>query len=182
MIKPSSQFSSRSCCANPLNDIEITEQEVFTALYNLNPDKASGFDSIGQKILKSCCHGLYQILHHIFCVSLQTCSIPTEWKLHCIVPIFKSGDKCSVSNYRPISLLSSISKVLETLVYDKLYNFLCSKISSHQFGFLRNHSSIQQLLCFIHEVTTALDSSPWLMLYTWISRKLLSMTESPTVV
>ncbi len=48
--------------------------------------------------------------------------------------------------------------MLETLVYDKLYNFLCSKISSHHFGFLRNHSSVQQLLCFIHEVTTALDS------------------------
>ncbi len=144
--------------ANQLNDIEITEQEVLTALFNLNPDKASGLDSIGPKILKSCCQGLYQVLHHIFCISLHTCLIPSEWKLHCIVPIFKSGDKCSVSNYRPISLLSSISKVLEKLVYDKFYNYLCCKISNLQFGFLRNHSSVQQLLCFLHEVTTALDS------------------------
>ncbi len=153
-----SQLLSSSPCANLFNDIQVTEQEVLTALCNLNPDKASGLDSIGPKILKNCCQGLYKVLHHIFCISLHTCSIPSEWKLHCIVPIYKTGDKCSVSNYRPISLLSSVSKVLEKLVYDKLYNYLCCKISNLQFGFLRNHSSVQQLLCFIHEVTTALDS------------------------
>ncbi len=91
-----SQFSSRSCCANPLNDIQITEQELFSALYNLNPDKPSGFDSIGPKMIKYCCHGLYKVLHYILCVLLQTCSIPTEWKLHCIVLSLKLWENQSI--------------------------------------------------------------------------------------
>ena len=89
---------------NFLNEIQITDQDIFTALSNLNPCKASGIDSIGPKLLKACSYGLYEV-HHLFSLSLNSGKIPNEWKLHCIVPIFKSGDKCSIANYRPISLL-----------------------------------------------------------------------------
>ena len=153
-----SRISQISPCSSSLVDIHITEQEVFTALSNLDPSKASGLDCIGPKILRTCCYGLYEVLTHLFSLSLVSCTIPQEWKIHCIVPVFKSGDKCSISNYRPISLLSSVSKVLERLIYDKLFEFLGSKISRNQFGFLKNHSSIQQLLCFLNSVSSALDS------------------------
>ena len=143
---------------NFLNEIQITGQDVFTALSNLNPCKASGIDSIGPKVLKSCSYGLYEVLHHLFSLSLKSGKIPTEWKVHCIVPVYKSGDKCSIANYRPISLLCSVSKVLERLVYDKLFAFLENKISINQFGFLRNHSCVQQLLCFLHNISKALDN------------------------
>ena len=64
----------------------------------------------------------------------------------------KSGDRSSISNYRPISLLCSISKVLERLVYDKVFEFVGQSISCFQFGFLRNHSCLQQLLLFLNNV------------------------------
>ena len=86
---------------------------------------------------------------------LWYCEVPREWKLHCIVPIFKTGDKSSVTNYRPISLLCCISKVLERLIYDKVFDFISGSmayISHFQFGFLRNHSCLQQLLVFLHNI------------------------------
>ncbi len=72
----------------------------------------------------------------LFTMCLWYCQIPCEWKLHCIVPIFKSGDKSLIKNYRTISLLCCISKVLERLIYDKLFH-LSNSISRFQFGFLK---------------------------------------------
>ena len=56
---------------------------------------------------------------------------------HIIIPVFKSGEKNLVSNYRPISLLCNVSKVLEKLVYDKIINFITESISLVQFGVLK---------------------------------------------
>ena len=74
--------------------------------------------------------------------------VPTEWKLHAITPVFKSGDKSNIKKYHPISLLSNISKALERLVYNKVLDYYSSSISHYQFGFCKNKSSLQQLLHF----------------------------------
>ena len=76
-------------------------------------------------------------------------------RTHLIKPIFKTGDRCSVRNYRPISLLSVVSKVLEKLVYNNIVNFLTNSISVSQFGFLRGRSSLQQLLVFFNIVLSS---------------------------
>ncbi len=69
----------------------------------------------------------------------------------------KSGDKCNITNYRPISLLCSISKVLQRLVYDKIYEFVYNSISTFQFGFLKSHSCLQQLLIFIRKIYSSFN-------------------------
>ena len=61
--------------------------------------------------------------------------------MHRITPIFKAGDRMSVKNYRPISLLCNVSKVLERLIFDKVSPFVTRQITMSQFGFLHNHSS-----------------------------------------
>jgi len=94
--------------------------EVYDALVILDPTKAPGIDLISPKILWTCASILCQPLHHLFTMSLQHACIPSSWKIHKIVPIFKAGDKISVKNYRPISLLSSPSKVSERLVFNKV--------------------------------------------------------------
>jgi len=119
---------------------------------------ACGSDGVGPKVLRSCALALFPVIHHLFSVSLSHCTIPREWKRHCIVPIYKAGDKSSVSNYRPISLLSSMSKVLERLVYDKVFEFVNRSITPVQFSFLRNHSCLQQLLTFMHIVVNSISS------------------------
>ena len=64
--------------------------------------------------------------------------------------IFKSGDKYSVRNYRPISLLSVVSKVLERLVYNGMVDFITNSISTYQYGLLRGRSTLQQT-CFLQQ-------------------------------
>ena len=73
---------------------------------------------------------------HLFQQCFVQSYLPQEWRTHCVVPIYKSGDKTLVSNYRPVSLLCSISKVLEKIVFKVTYNFLVKTFSQHQFGFL----------------------------------------------
>ena len=75
-------------------------------------------------------------------------NIPEEWRTHLITPILKSGDKSKVNNYRPISLLCSVSKVLEKIIYDKIISFVVDHINPAQFGFLQHHSTLHQLLTF----------------------------------
>ena len=105
-----------------------------------------GSDSIGPRLL------LYEPLCHLFSLSISLQSLPADWKIHLITPIHKAGDRSLVSNYRPISLLCIISKVLERILYNRLIEFLSSSISSRQFGFLKNRSTIHQLLTFLNEV------------------------------
>ena len=118
----------------------------------IDPLKATGVDGIGPRILKSCSCALSEPLFHLFQVSLLSAQLPSEWTIHRISPIFKSGERSLVSNYRPVSLLCSVSKVLESLVYDKVVDFLSDSISLSQFGFQRGKSTLQQLLVFLHTV------------------------------
>ena len=105
-----------------------------------------------------CATPLCTPLCHLFCVSTQSAHIPLEWRIHKIRPIFKAGDKSSVTNYRPISLLSSTSKVLERIIYEKVIDFLEPQFSSSQFGFLKGRSSLQQLLVFLADIWDNLDN------------------------
>ena len=79
-----------------------------------------------------------------------------------MTPIFKSGDKSHVKNYRPISLLCIVSKVLEHLIYNKVSKFITDNniLCLHQFGFCQQHSTTQQLLIFLTNVHHALNNSP----------------------
>ena len=93
-----------------LVSINIFEEEVFEALNSLDPDKSSGIDTIGPRVLKKCAHSLCGSLHHLFVTSLSKHTIPLDWRTHVITPVHKSGDKSLVNNYRPISLLSNNQK------------------------------------------------------------------------
>ena len=88
----------------------------------------------------------------MFTISLRYSIVPTGWKVHKIVPVFKAGNPSSVKNYRPISLLSSISKVLERLVFNKIISHVNTSISPLQFGFIEKSSTLQQMLLFIDSI------------------------------
>ena len=60
---------------------------------------------------------LYSPLYHLFTLSLNKHTIPLEWCTHTIIPVFKSGDRVSVTNYSPILLMCNTSKVIEKLSY-----------------------------------------------------------------
>ena len=123
----------------------MSHDEVFQVLCSLNTNKASGSD-------KNCASSLTYPLHHLFSLSLQTSVIPSEWKYHTIIPIFKADDKSNVKNYRPISLLSNISKVLERIVYNRTLQITTNFITHTQFGFCKSKSTLQQLLLYFNDL------------------------------
>ena len=105
-----------------------------------------GPDGIPPIILSKCASVLYRPLHYLFCLTVKYGYLPNEWKIHKIIPIFKSGNHALVKDYRPISLLSTTSKVQ---IFNKTVSHISSMINPAQFGFLKNRSTTQQLILFL---------------------------------
>ena len=147
VFTPNSSPQKSIHTVNDMDDsISFEEEDVSQYLSLLDPAKAMGIDNIPNSVLKHCSRSLCSPIYHLFQQCVKQGYLPNEWRLHKIIPIYKSADKSSVKNYRPISLLCCISKVLESLVYDRIYDNISSHISTNQFGFLRQRSSVQQLL------------------------------------
>ena len=83
-----------------------------------------------------------------------------EWKKAWVLPIYKSGNRYNCENYRPISILPIISKILERCVFNQLYNFLNenSLLSKHQFGFRPKSSTLTALIQMCDEFYQNLDN------------------------
>ncbi|CAC5417767.1 unnamed protein product [Mytilus coruscus] len=91
-----------------LDNIIITQEEVYDQLLLLGVSKATGPDSISPRFLKYAARELSYPLALLFNKSLQLCIYPYDWKIANVIPVFKSGSQEILSNYRPISLLSII--------------------------------------------------------------------------
>ena len=110
-------------------------------------------------------------LAHIFSLSLKLGIFPRLWKIIDVVALHKKKSKSDPSNYRPISLLSIMSKVLEHLINDKMKVFLGPKLNAHQFGFRRGHTTTDLLVNMSQSWVNALhdrqaqEGSAWLRPY-----------------
>ena len=125
------------------------EQEVENIIKLLKPKTSAGQDNISPKILKKLYHGLVNPCVHIINLSLSTGIVPDAMKLAKVIPIFKrSGSDEIMKNYRPVSLLPVLSKVLERIVYNRLFHyFMKHKIfSASQYGFQPNLSTEHAIL------------------------------------
>ena len=114
---------------NPTEIINITR--------SLNNSKSHGHDRISVSFLKEIIHPLANPLSHIFNKSLSQGVFPDLFKIAKINPIFKKDNPHEIRNYRPISLLPSISKIFEKIVYNRLYEFINKHnlLTSNQYGF-----------------------------------------------
>ena len=99
-------------------------------------------------------------LRHICNTSLSQGVFPDEMKIARIIPLFKSGDKQNVSNYRPISLLPQFSKILEKIFNNRLMNFLNSNnlLYLRQYGFRKNMSTSMAIMELVENITNAMDN------------------------
>ena len=148
-------------CDEMLNEIHTNHNEVEKILRSLNSNKATGPDGIPNKILKDCAKSLSFPLADLFNKSLSLGRFPGNWKKVHVHPIPKSGDKQSKSNYRPISLLSCISKVLERIVYNRLYNHCKNHglLNPRNSGFKPCDSATNRLIELVHNIHKGLDDS-----------------------
>ena len=126
----------------------VSVGKVVKLLKGLSNCKAAGLDKISGKILKVAANTIAPSLTHIFNHGLISNCFPYEWKMARLVPIHKKGPRNLTENYRPISILPAISKIMERIMYDQIYQYLSdnSLLSEHQFGFRKFHSTASALL------------------------------------
>jgi hypothetical protein len=131
-----------------LDNISATTKDVKDLLSILNVTKAYGPDNIGPKLLKEAAPSITASLVKLFNLSLSKGIFPSSWKLANVVPIYKKAEEFFAMNYRPISLLSTIAKVFERVVFKYLFNYFRDNfmISIWQSGFLPGTSTVTQLI------------------------------------
>ena len=142
-----------------LSDIQLIVPEVLQNLLSLDISKSAGPDGIPARLLRECAVQIAPSLTDLYNLSLSSGKIPTEWKTANVTPVFKKDSKNSVSNYRPISLLPIVSKVLEKCILKKVFNHFEKYLSDFQFGFIKGRSCVSQLLSVFHEIGSLLDTN-----------------------
>ena len=137
----------------------ILEYEINDIISNLKNSTSKGHDNLPISLLKSCNLELSSILTHLTNESLSSGVFPDTLKIAKVIPVFKSGDNRSITNYRPISVLSNISKIFEKLVCTRLNKFLVDKqlLHDNQFGFRPKLSTCLALLQLVDELRRSID-------------------------
>ena len=158
---PVSFFSCQSL--NPdecLTDIEITEQIIINSIQELSSTSAAGPDGVPSSLLLKCAAELAPALKVMFSQSLTHGFIPPSLKRAAITPVFKSGTKTSPSNYRPISLSSTIIKVFERIIRKQVVAFMNRQchLNNTQHGFRSGRSCLSALLDVFDDLMHMLSS------------------------
>ena len=126
-----------------LSSLQYESSDVLRGIARLRLNTATGPEEVSATLLKCCAPVIVDHLANIFNTSLKSGTVPDEWKVSRITPIFKKGDASLVSNYRPISLLSLVGQLLERVVHSALLDHIIKEsiISDSQFGFRPNSST-----------------------------------------
>ena len=135
---------------------EITIDEINLIIKNINIKKSCGEDTITNKLIKLLKPSLSPILHDLYNLSFKHGYIPQNWKNITTIMIPKPGkNRHDIKNYRPISLINCLEKILEKIITDKLLSFVNSKniINKEQSGFQKYKSTNDQLFQLTQSIT-----------------------------
>lgn len=158
-----SVFSSNSpvdstCDKSKNSDVIVIERKgVLELIKNLKASKAPGPDKIQKRDL-ILVPEITDILTSIFQYSMDTATLPTQWKLANVVPVHKSGGKVLPGNYRPVSLTSNVCKMLEHIVLHYFNQHLENILCTNQHGFRRGASCNTQLITALHQILQLVDN------------------------
>lgn len=138
----------------------ITAEQVSIFIRSLDPTKATGLDGIGPKIIKMGSDCLSPIIAGLINKSIDSEKFPNQMKCAKVFPIYKGGHKSDPSNYRPISILPSFSKIFEKHINGHLMNYLnkYKLIHETQSGFRRRHSCQTALVKLIDKWISCIDN------------------------
>lgn len=130
----------------------IDSSKVLNLLKKVDKAKATGYDQIS-RILKNSSPYMYQSLSDLFNLSIETGAFPDEFKFAKVCPIYKSGKQREASNYRPISIIPTVARVFERLIYEQFYLNLTTfnLINPRQSGFRSLHFTATALLDLTNE-------------------------------
>ena len=145
---------------NEVCNFVVTNKDIAREIDVLKAGKAPGPDNISTTFLKNMKVCLLEPLNMIFNSSLSKCQVPKDWKNAKVVPIHKKGSRGDPGNYRPVSLTSSVCKVMERILRAKIMDHLIVNklINQSQHGFMPNRSCQTNLLEFLDRITSILDN------------------------
>jgi len=144
-----------------LGNIEVTEAEVQNVLKKLKTDKAVGPDGVSNKLLKMTANSITPSLTKLFNAVLRSSKYPRIWKQANVTPLFKKGNRQDKGNYRPVSLISNVGKVLERLIFDKLYAYCEERniLTWRNSGYRKGDSTSNQLINIVNNTYKNLDNT-----------------------
>ena len=142
-------FSAPTCPAEIINIVNSAKTK-----------KACGYDNIDPYVVQQVIPLIATQLAHIFNRSFTTGIVPNNLKIAKVIPIYKNENPELFANYRPISILPSISKILERLMYNRLSNFLADHniISKKQYGFRENYSTYMAIIDLVDKISSNIDN------------------------
>ena len=145
--------------AHSLTNIDITPDKVEGKLKSLRSSASPGPDGFHPRILKELASWICHPLSSIFRKSLESGRVPDDWKVAEVVPIYKKGSRNKPNNYRPVSLTSVLSKIMESLVRDSITEHLqdYELLGDAQHGFVPRRSCASQLLSCMEDWTKAIE-------------------------
>ena len=134
-----------------------TEAEVSNLLLQMK--KEGQIDDIPRKFLKACAHYISQILADFFNACIEQGTFPKIFKLSKITPVFKKGAKNLIKNYRPISILTNITKLFESIIFNRLQAFFKNEnlLSENQYGFRKDRSTELAVFGLIFKTLPAIE-------------------------
>ena len=145
-----------------LKSVDFSVKKIASIISKLDASKATGPDGIPIILLQKCSPELSPVLAKLFRKCFSESCFPSCWKRPSVIPVFKnSGERSSPSNYRPISILTVISKVFEIVINSALTKHLESNnlLSDHQYGFRSERSTADLLTVVTERIHQALDVS-----------------------
>ena len=138
--------------------------EVKKLMFKISDAEATGHVGLPIRFLKLAHESVVPILVHIINCSLHTLTIPNDRKIAVVSPLFKEGDRTVAYNYRPISILPAVSKVLEHVVHVQVYKYIESNsiLSDAQFGFRKGHSTTSCVLNLLDVIYKSIDNNKFI--------------------
>ena len=146
-------------CDTQFNIPFITTEQVLSFIRILDPSKATGLDGLGPRVIKLAANIIAPFIASLINKSITSGTFPNQLKCAKVFPIFKGGSKSDPSNYRPISILPTISKIFEKHVNKHLMNYLNTYklIHESQSGFRQKHSCQTALIKLIDQWMSSID-------------------------
>ena len=146
----------------------VSDQNVREVLMTIPDKKACGNDNLSVTLLKPVVEFILKPLVYLINLSLTTGEVPLSLKSARVIPIYKSGKRTDMTNYRPISILPVITKIVEKLVFNQLYTFLNDNniINVNQSGFRPHHSTLSALLNVTEDWLHSMDKGEMIGMVT----------------
>ena len=147
--KPDSIMKTKQLSMNELKD----------TFFSLKINKSPVYDDISFNVVKKCFSSLCEPLKYLCNLSIEKGIFPDDLKIAKVTPIYKADDKSDLSNYRPISVLSCFSKILERIMYNRLYQYLTENkiLYPKQFGFQTGHSTEHAIVQLVDQILESFE-------------------------